>query len=938
MRARSRWLAASALVVASLVPGCDVEPFCFTCAERDAGEEREGGVDSGGGSFDAGRREDAMLPDAEMLGDGCLASELCNSLDDDCDGLVDEGIDTRRDPRHCGACGRVCAPVHAFPRCADGVCEIEDCDVGFLDLDMDPSNGCEYRCLPVAMDDVICDLRDDDCDGRVDEDVDRMTDMRNCGRCGRVCRAVHASGTCEAGVCTRGACDPGFYDIDGLPGNGCEYACTVADPPTEVCNARDEDCDGTVDEGDPGGGVECGSAVGACVAGATRCTMGAVLCVGGVSPSTELCDGTDDDCDGRVDELNPQGGRVCGTSVGTCDSGREVCTGGALVCTGGVDPVAEACNDLDDDCDGTTDEGNPGGGASCGETAGACEAGMMTCTRGALVCTGDGGPRDELCNAVDDDCDGRTDEGDPESGGLCGTDVGRCSTGTRRCTSGALTCVGAVGPGTETCDGSDEDCDGRVDEGNPGGGAACGSTVGRCTAGMQTCRTGTLVCEGGTGPTAETCNGLDEDCDGRVDETFALMTDVSNCGMCGRACSFPNAVPTCAMGSCRIGSCLAGFHDLDPMAPGCEYACSFRGGEVCNGVDDDCDGRTDESLTPPASFCNPNGVCAMTSASCGGAMGWTCNYPAATYRSADSICDGLDNDCDGLVDEGFPLVGTSCSNGQGTCRRTGSYVCNATRDGVQCNAAAAGTPASEACNALDDDCDGLVDEVGPDLPGTPHRDAIDVSAISTVSVSRAGRNFRIMQFEASRPDATATSAGTQGPIACSRSGVMPWTSVTQAQAQAACCALNVGGACPGAGAAGWRLCDAADWQIACEGPAGTCDWSYQTMCTASQPTRCNGQEYDCNTSLPGDQDCPFVTGSSTFPGCGTDWGAAAGGMVRDLSGNVREWTATLSSPGFYQVRGGSYQSIEAGRACDFAFTVAATAGPAPNTGFRCCLY
>jgi hypothetical protein len=156
--------------------GCDVEPFCFDCQEAlDAGLVDAGPIDSG--------RRDAMLPDVGTpdAGDaGCLAAEECNGRDDDCDGNVDEGIDTATDPRNCGECGNVCSPPGAFPVCTGGVCGVGGCDVGFVDLDDDPSNGCEYRCLQRAEDDVVCDLRDDDCDGEVDEDVDTTTDVLNC--------------------------------------------------------------------------------------------------------------------------------------------------------------------------------------------------------------------------------------------------------------------------------------------------------------------------------------------------------------------------------------------------------------------------------------------------------------------------------------------------------------------------------------------------------------------------------------------------------------------------------------------------------------------------------------------------------------------------------------------------------------------------------------
>ncbi|MEZ4339087.1 MAG: SpoIID/LytB domain-containing protein [Sandaracinaceae bacterium] len=78
--------------------------------------------------------------------------------------------------------------------------------------------------------------------------------------------------------------------------------------------------------------------------------------------SEEICNEIDDDCDGAVDEGNPGGGASCGTDTGACAAGSLACRAGTLVCLGGVDPVPETCNGADDDCDGTTDEG------TCGST------------------------------------------------------------------------------------------------------------------------------------------------------------------------------------------------------------------------------------------------------------------------------------------------------------------------------------------------------------------------------------------------------------------------------------------------------------------------------------------------------------------------------------------------------------------------------------------
>ncbi len=812
-------LARRAALAAALLftGGCDVDPFCLDCADPADAGPGEGGVDAGG--VDAGGR-DSGLPDGAVDGGPDAATdEVCNGADDDGDGSIDEDFDTQTDPEHCGGCGNLCAPLGAFPACNAGVCEIDRCDVGRFDLNGDPSDGCEYRCLVEEPDDVICDLRDNDCDGNIDEDVDLMGDPTNCGSCAFTCQFNNASETCVAGVCTLGACDAGWFDRDGDPANGCEYACTPASPATEACNLVDDDCDGMIDEGNPGGGASCGETRGVCTAGTETCVGGTLECVGGVRPGVEVCGPagapTDEDCDGTVDEGHPP--RACGSSVGVCRQGNEQCVSGSVVCVGETPPAAaELCNGLDDDCDSNVDEGNPGGGAACGPTTGECAAGTLTCT------------------------------------------------------SPALTCVG------------------------------------------------------GTGPMLDVCDTRDNDCDGSVDEGFDLMNDARNCGGCGTTCSFANGFAACVAGSCQLVGCAPGFvNDNGLASDGCEYACSYTGAEICDGVDNDCDTSTTEaSLTPPPSFCNPNGVCAGTVPTCTGAGGWVCNYTDPRYEAIETRCDSVDNDCDGVVNEPFPTLGNACGNGAGACRTTGTIVCNAAGTGTECNAPPALPPAAnETCNNLDDDCDTRIDE------------SIPLSAIPTVQFTGASGTVRMMQYEASRPDATAGSAGSTSTLACSAPNVLPWTGVTWTEARDACCALNPGGTC---GATGWRLCDAADWQIACEA-GSSCTWSYMSMCSATSVSTCNGEEHDSDTGTPGDQDALAPTADATFGACFADWGAA--GVIYDLSGNAREWTNTQTiSSSVHQIRGGSYNNVEPGRTCQFDFTAGDNSFAVPNTGFRCCFY
>ncbi len=297
------------------------------------------------------------------------------------------------------------------------------------------------------------------------------------------------------------------------------------DPSAESCNGLDDNCNGTVDEGNPGSGGGCNTnQQGVCGPGTEQCVSGQLTCVRNVDPSAESCNGLDDNCDGTVDENNPGGGAACGTGqLGACAAGTMQCqAGGNLMCVRNTGPTTELCNGIDDDCDGQTDEGNPGGGAACTTgQQGVCSPGTQQCQSGHLACARNTGPSGEICNGIDDDCDGTVDDGDPGGGASCTTGMaGVCGPGTKHCIGGNVSCQPNAASTPEVCNNLDDNCNGQVDEGNPGGGGACTTgELGVCAGGTLQCQSGAFACVRTTGPSTELCNtGADEDCDGQTDE------------------------------------------------------------------------------------------------------------------------------------------------------------------------------------------------------------------------------------------------------------------------------------------------------------------------------------------------------------------------------------------------------------------------------------
>lgn len=397
---------------------------------------------------------------------------------------------------------------------------------------------------------------------------------------------------------------------------------------TEMCDAEglDEDCDLETlgHDGDADGFVDascCNSGPSGLICGRdcddTKPT---------VNPSgVESCNGVDDDCDGRIDEevLETFYEDMDGDTYGRADRTMRACTRpvGYVDRAGDCDDTdptkhpnaPEVCDGADNDCNGAPDDA-PGGCActlddpprACGhpngtggiETRGICTAGLQSCIAGVWgPCEGAVFPRPETCDGLNEDCDDAIDEeaidrvayyrdADMDGFGDMSMSVLACP--------GAMPAGYVAGPRfdcddtsperdpdeTETCDGIDEDCDGMVDEAPAV--ASCGSMAGH----VFECRAGG-VCAVASCPTNR------GDCDGDPVNgcEISLLDNLAHCGGCGLSCNLECAGIEC--------------DDIVSVDAGGRHACAVRknGGVVCwgsNGRGQLGDGTTVRRATPVA--------------------------------------------------------------------------------------------------------------------------------------------------------------------------------------------------------------------------------------------------------------------------------------------------------------------------------------------------
>lgn len=308
------------------------------------------GAASGGGAGASGNNASGNGSGMSGMQGGACGSELCDNEDNDCDGKIDEAVT------------RPCGPM------PEGICKqgVESCSAGAW------SGEC-VGAVEAGMEQCDTEGLDENCNGTANEKCACTPGMQQpCGMMGGIC--VQGMQTCDA---------------DGQWSAACVGAVS---PGTEVCDGvKDENCDGRVDENcecTNGETRECGVMGGECRQGKNTCANGkwGRTCEGEVKAGLEVCDSKDNDCDGRMDEnvLNACGGCTTLTNRpgATCSAGMNDCRrNGQYVCQGTnatrCDAVArpagrETCDGTDEDCDGKTDEGyeNDCGGSCLSVLAG----------------------------------------------------------------------------------------------------------------------------------------------------------------------------------------------------------------------------------------------------------------------------------------------------------------------------------------------------------------------------------------------------------------------------------------------------------------------------------------------------------------------------------------------------------------------------------------
>ena len=524
----------------------------------------------------------------------------------------------------------------------------------------------------------------------------------------RICQKefpINSTSICTIGTQT---CSGGYWT-----------ECTGVLPTTEICNNIDDDCNGIIDD----------------VANPEACA-----CSYGGQPGPENCNGIDDDCNAKVDDVgggNSKESTHCGCFDEMVNITQKVmepegpgCNGIDDNCNGVIDEDVESCacsytffnsttdnvssiiksteycNNIDDNCNGVLDDPYQEGGsavgpddylgAECGPANSRCAGGTYVCSKSgtSTVCdtmsddgiTGSDLREEETCNAIDDDCNVIIDD-------IWGSDSGEyCQ------------CYQGIPKGNEVCDGKDNDCDGIIDNVENTQQCACFINLKLNTTNVYSISANVTMKK----DSQEICNNVDDNCNKKIDEGLETSCFCSG-GYAGNALARPELC------NGADDDCNGMIDDVTfPESCGCYNGTHAKGevAEKCDRVDNDCNGLIDEDWPELGSSCG-FGICSGGAYECSsdGSTSVCSTIGGSNNKASTETCDGEDNNCNLVIDEGCPCSpeeNRTCGIEEGECSK-GYQACI---NGQWSNCIGGKGPQIEVCNGKDDDCNGIIDDVG----------------------------------------------------------------------------------------------------------------------------------------------------------------------------------------------------------------------------------
>ncbi len=598
--------------------------------------------------------------------------ELCNGIDDDCDGTADElllppvggdpgfpegatgcvrpdasvpgctgsacVVDYMSTFGHCHVCRDACPPTRAL-ECIGGVCNCP-AETSFVGPCSDEQLCCGTGC------------------------ENYLVDIDNCGECGNECNRVTAernasqpaADQCVGGVCqcgAAGACGPnlmccgaacvGYNDINncGACGNVCfsdasspaRMTCPAATLRCECAVANRADCNSNSADGCE---RDLQTDVNHCGGCGNRCSFAnaSAECTGGSCHIASCnsgwgnCDGNEaNGCETQLNSLSNCAS--CGTSCSRANATATCATGSCAIAM---------CSSGWGNCDGNDGNGcelrlnttaNCGGcGVGCAPpfATGTCSSGscqIMSCDTLRGDCGGGVGNGCETDFTTTSNCNG------------CGVSCTRANA-TPTC-AGGMCRIGSCSSGWDNCDGTDGNgCETSLNQPS-----SCGSCTNMCSL----MHTATYSCPSGTCRVASCSSGWGN-CDGSHPNGCETPTNTTtNCGACGMACMPQHATGDCSTGTCAIASCTSGWADCNGGAGnGCETQLGTDAN--CNGCGNTCTApqTCGGGGTPGTCGCTPmpcGGRCGSVPDGCGGMI--SCGgCPGASNMCCNSMCVDTD--------------------------------------------------------------------------------------------------------------------------------------------------------------------------------------------------------------------------------------------------------------------------------------------------------